>query len=78
MNTQTGFQFLNDITGKTSLMRLAVFFIVVVYTVTWAVISVKNNQLQYVDIDQVIMVIGPLFAKATQAFAEHKKTGEQQ
>lgn len=63
---------LNDASGKPSTMRLLVIFVVMVYTLVWAWLSIKDQAMYEIDIEQVTLIVGLFGAKAVQAFAEQR------
>jgi len=59
-------QTFNDANGKTSLMRCLVAYVVVVFTTTWVILSIKDGALYEIDYQQAAIVIGALLAKSQQ------------
>lgn len=65
---------MSDASGKPSHMRWLVTFVVVIVTGVWAILSMKDGAMYEMDWQQVLLVVGPFFAKAYQAHAEQRKT----
>lgn len=61
-----------DKTGKTSMMRLMVMFVIIIYMITWSRLCIAEGNLIAIDWQQAATIIGALFAKAYQAGNEGK------
>ena len=57
---------INDVNGAPSAMRVAVLGLIFIISLTWAMVSIRNNALQPVDMETVMMVLGALGFKTWQ------------
>lgn len=66
----------NDVNGVPSAMRVAVLGLIFIVSLTWAVVSIRNNALQPINMETVMMVLGALGFKVWQRDLEGGKSEE--
>lgn len=65
-------EFLQEDNGGLSSMRIIVLLIVIVVLINWTWINIKTGDLTPMNWDGVMLIIGPLMAKAWQKGKEAK------
>ena len=68
------FEFLEEDNGGISFMRVASFGIIGVTLFVWAYTSIRTMQIQKMDIEQIMLILGSLGFKLGQKFVESKTT----
>lgn len=66
------FEFLEENNGGVSFMRVASFGIIGVTLFVWAYTSIKTNEIQKLDIEQLMLMLGSLGFKLGQKIVENK------
>lgn len=70
------FEFLEENNGGVSFMRVASFGIIGVILFVWAYTSIKTMQIQKIDIEQLMLMLGALGFKLGQKIIENKTSPE--
>ncbi|MCC7212504.1 MAG: hypothetical protein IT451_11785 [Candidatus Brocadia sp.] len=70
------FEFLEENNGGISFMRVASLGIIGVTLFVWAYTSIKTMQIQKIDIEQLMLMLGALGFKLGQKIIENKTSPE--
>lgn len=70
------FEFLEENNGGVSFMRVASFGVIGVTLFVWAYTSIKTNEIQKLDIEQLMLILGSLGFKLGQKIIENKTSPE--
>ncbi len=57
---------IKDARGQGSSVRVVTLVMVLVVLFVWAVISLRQNAMQHIDIESIMMILGALGATVTQ------------
>jgi len=68
-------QIISDSAGQASSVRIITITMTMVVLFTWSVISLRSNQLQHLDVEAIMLLLGGVSATVTQKGLELSKGG---